>query len=200
MITAGVTGGIGSGKTAFCKELEKLGAFVIYADDFAKELMQQDEELRQQIKQTFGEESYTAAGQLNRAYLAEEAFQKGRVEELNNLVHPLLWKRLNALAEKKKKEGVQLFVIEAAILLNKGRPDFFDYVILIQSGKELRTKRVMKRDKAQKNQVLDRMKKQPNFEQLSHLSDFEVYNDGTLADLKNKAGEVFRELKIRTSQ
>ena len=94
MIRVGVTGGIGSGKTTLCKEWEKLGAFVVYADDLAKKLMVEDEELVKKIKSTFGDKAYDEYGSLNRQYLAQEAFEKGRVNELNNLVHPVLWKKV----------------------------------------------------------------------------------------------------------
>ena len=64
MIRVGVTGGIGSGKTTLCKEWEKLGAFVVYADDLAKKLMVEDEELVKNIKSTFGDKAYDEDGAL----------------------------------------------------------------------------------------------------------------------------------------
>lgn len=194
MLKVGVTGGIGSGKTAFCKMLEEQGAFVIYADDFAKELMQSDEQLRLQIKKTFGDEAYHADGTLNRSYLAIEAFAKGRIQELNELVHPLLWKRLKSVADKKAKAGEKLFIVEAAILLNNGRPNFLDQVILLHAGSETRTQRVVKRDSSSPDQVLERMNKQPHFEKLSHLADIEVYNMGSLEELRAKAESVYKLL------
>ncbi|MEX0719263.1 MAG: dephospho-CoA kinase [Balneolaceae bacterium] len=195
MIKVGITGGIGSGKTTFCKEWEKLGVYVLYADDFAKNLMQDDEELRGKIKHAFGEAAYQPDGKLNRSYLATEAFEKGRVEELNALVHPVLWKRVEDLAEQKAKEGVEIFAKEAAILLNNGRPEHLDYVILLLSDEEKRTQRVMKRDNAEKEQILSRIEKQPDFESLTHLSDFIVLNDGTLEELKKKADEILNLIK-----
>ena len=122
MIRVGVTGGIGSGKTTFCRKWEELGAFVLYADDFAKELMVSDEKMISSIKKTFGNESYKNDGSLNRTFLAKEAFEKGRVEELNAIVHPILWEKIDQLSDQKEKEGIQVFVKEAAILLQHGRP------------------------------------------------------------------------------
>ncbi|MEX0609019.1 MAG: dephospho-CoA kinase [Balneolaceae bacterium] len=193
MIKVGITGGIGSGKTTFCKEWEKLGAFVLYADDFAKQLMNDDENLRGMIKNVFGEGAYID-GKLNREYLAREAFEKGRVEELNALVHPVLRKKTSNLANQKEKEGVKIFANEAAILLNEGRPENFDYVILLLSKEEKRTQRVMMRDNAKKEQIVSRIKKQPDFDALVHLSDFIVLNDGTLEELKEKARKLYNEL------
>ncbi len=195
MIKVGITGGIGSGKTTFCKEWEKLGAFVLYADDFAKQLMQEDGELQKKIKQVFGDKSYDANGNLNRKYLAREAFEKGRVEELNELVHPVLWKRAAELAEEKEKAGVEIFAKEAAILLKKGRPKELDYVIIVMADEDKRIKRTSERDQTSEKEIMDRMTKQPDFETLTHLADFVVINDGTKDELKEKATKILNEIK-----
>lgn len=195
MIKVGITGGIGSGKTTFCKEWGRLGAFVLYADDFAKKLMQEDEELREKIKKAFGEKSYDSNGNLNRSYLSKEAFEKERVEELNNLVHPVLWDRVKKLSAQKEKEGVEIFAKEAAILLQNGRPEELDYVILLLADQERRIQRTVNRDQTTKTQVEERVKKQPDFESLIHLADFIVMNDGSLDELKLKAEKIFKKIK-----
>lgn len=195
MIKVGITGGIGSGKTTFCKEWEKLGAYVLYADDFAKELMLKNETLKKKIKQKFGDKAYLVNGELNRSFLAKEAFEKGRVSELNNLVHPVLWEETDKLAARKEKEGFDIFAKEAAILLNNGRPQGLDYVILVLADENIRVDRTSKRDDTAQQAVIDRISKQPDFGNLTHLADFIVYNDGPLEELKLKAQTIFKELK-----
>ena len=195
MIKVGITGGIGSGKTTFCREWEKLGAFVLFADDFAKELMANDRVLRNMISERFGDEAYTEDGELNRSYLAREAFENGRVEELNEIVHPVLWEETAKIATQKEQEGVDIFAKEAAILLNNGRPEDLDYVILILADENTRVERTAKRDNSDQKDVKDRINKQPDFKNLTHLADFIVYNDGSLAELKIKAQTIFKQLK-----
>ncbi|MFA5668943.1 MAG: dephospho-CoA kinase [Balneolaceae bacterium] len=197
MIKVGVTGGIGSGKTTFCKEWEKLGAYVLYADDFAKELMVTDAEIINKIKDAFGEESYTFSGDLNRAYLAQQAFEKNRVEELNSIVHPVLWQRTDELILEKEKEGYNIFLKEAAILLNNGRPKDLDYVVLLKANKQAQIERVKLRDRTTETLVLDRLNKQPDFERLEHLCDFIVDNSGTIEELKIKAKAIFEEVNSK---
>lgn len=194
MKKVGITGGIGSGKTTFCKEWEKLGAYVLYADDFAKQLMQEYTELRRKIKNVFGEDAYDDEGRLNRAYLSREAFEKGRVEELNQLVHPVLWEKTGALAAQKEQEGTEVFAKEAAILLNNGRPKELDFVVLILAEQDQRIKRTVQRDESSEQMVESRISKQPKFEELTHLVDFIVVNDGTLEELKKKAEEIFKKI------
>lgn len=195
MIKVGITGGIGSGKTTFCKEWEKLGAYVLYADDFAKQLMQEDPELRQKIKDAFGDEAYDGEGNLNRAYLAREAFEKGRVEELNQLVHPVLWDRTVTLAARKEEEGTEVFAKEAAILLNNGRPEELDFVVLVLADKDQRIERTVQRDESSEQSIESRISNQPDFDNLTHLADFIVMNNGTLEELKTKAKEIFKKVK-----
>lgn len=195
MIKVGITGGIGSGKTTFCREWEKLGAYVLYADEFAKELMANNKDLKNEISQTFGDEAYTEEGELNRSFLAREAFENGRVQELNDMVHPVLWKESAKIASQKEKEGLEIFAKEAAILLNNGRPEDLDYIVLILADENMRIERTAKRDNANQSEIKNRIDKQPDFKTLTHLADFIVYNDGSLDDLKIKAQAIFKQLK-----
>ncbi|HAH51829.1 MAG TPA: dephospho-CoA kinase [Balneola sp.] len=195
MIRVGVTGGIGSGKTTLCKEWEKLGAFVVYADDLAKKLMVEDEELVKKIKSTFGDKAYDEYGSLNRQYLAQEAFEKGRVNELNNLVHPVLWKKVEEIADQKEKEGLGVFVKEAAILLQNGRPDDLDFVVLVEAKEKARVDRVIKRDNSDRNKIENRISAQQDFSGLTDLVDFIINNDEGVNELKSKAEVLLKEIR-----
>ncbi len=194
MISAGVTGGIGTGKTIFCRELDELGAEVVYADDLAKDMMVKDPDLREKLINAFGKNTYLEDGSLNKAHLIEQAFESDRVEELNEIVHPALRKKTEDLIQKAKNNGKPLFVIEAAVLLNKGRPDHLDKIILIKSTREMQIQRVTKRDAASAKEVVSRMNKQPDFDKIEHLADFVILNNGTIDDLKVKARELFTRL------
>lgn len=195
MIIVGVTGGIGSGKTTVCKIWEKLGATVVYADELARELMIKSEPLKKKLITLFGEETYLKDGTLNKPYLIKEAFEKGRVQELNDAVHPAVAKEFALICEKERKSGADLVVKEAAILLNKGRPRGIDKVVLVLSNAENRIERVKKRDNTSAEDVVARMDKQPDFEDLSHLADYIIYNNGSLEELEDKARKVYSDLK-----
>ena len=93
MIKVGVTGGIGAGKTTFCETLENLGAYVVYADDFAKNLMITDNEVITQIRQILGDQSYLENGDLNTGFLANQAFNHDRVNDLIPLYIPYYGKK-----------------------------------------------------------------------------------------------------------
>lgn len=193
MITAGVTGGIGSGKTTLCREFEKLGARVIYADDLAKELMVTDQSVIKQIKQSFGG-AYHTDGSLNKPHLIREAFEKGRVDELNQIVHPAVAREFRKISRESEKAGEHIVVREAALLLNEGRPKDLDVIILVLSSRDNQVERVKKRDQADEKDILARINKQPDFEDLKPNADYIVYNNGTLDELREKARTLWQNL------
>jgi dephospho-CoA kinase len=194
MIVVGVTGGIGSGKTTVCREWEKMGAYVFYADEEAKKLMVNSNEVVSQIKKTFGESSYNADGSLNKPHLIREAFEAGRVQELNDIVHPAVEKAFKARCKKAKTKGYKIAVKEAALLLNDGRPKNMDKIVIVHGAEHIRVKRVMERDQTTAHKIRERIAHQPDFETKLNLADFVIHNDGTLPELKKEAERVFQLL------
>lgn len=194
MIVVGVTGGIGSGKTTVCREWEKLGAYLFYADSEAKKLMVRSQDVIKQIKKTFGENSYHEDGSLNKPHLIREAFDAGRVEELNNIVHPAVGKAFEKACKKAEKQGYNVAVKEAALLLNNGRPGMLDKVIIVSGDKNIRLRRVMERDQSSSSKIKKRMEHQPDFERMAHMADYVIDNNGTLAELIKEAKKVYHQL------
>ncbi len=194
MLHIGVTGGIGSGKSTFLSVWEQHGVPVVYADDLAKELMATDVELKEKIAGLFGDESYLPDGTLNRTYLAQAAFGQGRVEDLNKIVHPVVYRELEARKQKEKKVGARLFAHESALLLSSGRSGMCDVVILIACSPEERIRRVSERDNAGPETVQSRMQQQPDFDKLADRADLVVCNDGTPDILMRKAEVLLSEL------
>lgn len=194
MITVGVTGGIGSGKTTVCREWEKLGAKVVYADDLAKGLMVSDKRLRKKLTEAFGKETYNQDGSLNRQHLIRQAFEEGRVEQLNKLVHPAVARKFKEISKEAEQNDEKMLVEEAALLLNNGRPSFLDVIVLVTSNREHRIKRVEKRDEVPAEKVLERDKNQPDFTELTHLVDYTIENNGTLEELKEKSKQMYNLL------
>jgi len=88
MLRVGLTGGLGSGKSTVAETLRALGAEVIEADELGRALMEPGQPVYAEIVRVFGPEVVGPDGRLNRARLAEIAFQGGRLNELNAIVHP----------------------------------------------------------------------------------------------------------------
>jgi dephospho-CoA kinase len=88
MLRVGLTGGLASGKSTVAAALRALGAEVVEADELGRELMEPGQAVYAEIVRVFGPEVVSTDGKLNRARLAEMAFKRGRVNELNAIVHP----------------------------------------------------------------------------------------------------------------
>ena len=88
MLRVGLTGGLGSGKSTVVSALRALGAEVIEADELGRKLMEPGQPVFSSIVEHFGPEVVGPDGRLNRARLADLAFKRGRVNELNAIVHP----------------------------------------------------------------------------------------------------------------
>lgn len=194
MITAGLTGGIGSGKSTVAQELENLGAKVVYADNLAKELMRTETSLQKKLSKAFGEQTYHSDGSLNKPHLIKEAFHNNRVDELNKIVHPAIREQSKRMIEAAREKGEKLFVYEAAVLLNQGRPSYLDKVILVTADKELRIKRVMERDNVSRDEVVARMKKQPDFDNMRNMADIVIENNSSESALILRTRELFNSL------
>lgn len=192
MVTVGITGGIGSGKTTVCNIWQSLGAYILNADDLAKRIMVEDPEVKRQLIETFGPDSYRSDGSLNREYLADEAFVRGRVEELNAIVHPRIPEKAGEIIRQAREEGYRVFVYEAALLLENLEPGQLDLIVLVLADRNKRLERVQKRDEANEEDILERMDKQQNFEDLTHLADFVIDNNGTPEKLERKAKKLYR--------
>jgi dephospho-CoA kinase len=190
----GVTGGIGSGKSTFCRMLADLGAYVVDADALAKELMVSNPEIKNRLMETFGYETYLPDGSLNRSFLAKEAFEKNRVSELNAIVHPALFRHTNALMDNAIKNGYKLAVKEAALLLKYGRPDNLDLIIVVAAGETVRKHRAASRDGVTPDEIEKRMRAQQSQDELIALCDIVVTNDGNGSELQAKAIELFASL------
>lgn len=191
MVTVGVTGGIGSGKSTVCEIWSKMGAYVLNADDLAKQLMVSDPEIKAELTETFGKASFLPDGSLNREHLSMEAFEKNRVEELNAIVHPRLPDAARRRMREAKESGYDVFVYEAALLLENLEPGDLDYIVLVLADEEHRLERVRRRDDSSIEEIKQRMNKQRDFEEATDHADFVIRNNGTLEELQKKAELVY---------
>lgn len=170
----GLTGGIGSGKSTVAKIFEVLGIPVYYADDAAKELMNTDTDLQQQLIRNFGDEAYKN-GQLDRRYIASIVFNDpAKLELLNSLVHPAT---IRAAEQWMKQQTTHYAVKEAALIFESGSQNELDYVIGVYAPQTLRIHRTMQRDNITREEVLARMRRQIDEEIKMRLCDFVIIND-----------------------
>jgi dephospho-CoA kinase len=174
MMNIGLTGGIGSGKTTVAKIFELLGVPVYYADDAAKRIMNEDEELKAAIQKQFGSEAYDK-GELNRSYLSAKVFTDPfQLEILNSLVHPAT---IRDAAKWMAQQKTSYTIKEAALIFESGSAEYLDYIIGVYAPVQLRIKRTMERNHLSHDEVIQRMNKQLDENMKMKLCDFVINND-----------------------
>ncbi|MGB4774517.1 MAG: dephospho-CoA kinase [Daejeonella sp.] len=175
MLKIGITGGIGSGKTTVCKVFELLGIPVFYADAVAKQLMN-TAELKADIIHAFGNQSYSATGELNRKYIAGRVFKDEKaLMQLNSLVHPAVFKAFDTWVNY--QQNTPYVLKEAALLFESDSYKMCNYSVLVKAPLEIKIKRIMQRDQITEAEVKLRMARQLTDEQKEPLADFIVIND-----------------------
>jgi len=179
MLRIGITGGIGSGKSVVARLFATLGVPVYDSDSRAKWVMAHDAVLREQLQAAFGADTYDAAGQLNRPYLAQVAFNDAtQLARLNGLVHPRVSEDFATWTATQAAAGYPYILKEAALLYESGAYRSLDSIITVFAPPEVRVARVLRRDvhrSAAEVQAI--MGKQLSEEEKLQRADYVVYND-----------------------
>jgi len=187
-LVIGITGGIGSGKTAVATIIESLGFKVVSMDDIAKEEMMENPELKQKLIDKFGEIVYSD-GNLNKTLISEYIFNAGKdnkkhQEEVNQIVHPFAIDEMMAQVEELIEEGEKMVFVESALIFESGLFSGYDYVVSVFAPIELAIQRVMQRNNISQSQVLARMELQMSPQEKIKYADFTIDNKGTLQELE----------------
>jgi len=173
-LRVGLTGGIGSGKSTVAGIFKVLGIPVFDADATARNIMNEDEALKEKIIATFGEASYQE-GKLNRKYIANIVFNDAfKLEQLNALVHPAT---IAAAERWMQQQHTPYAIKEAALFFESGSAAGTDVIVGVFAPQALRIQRVMERDGVGRQEVLARMGRQIDDEIKKLLCDFVIIND-----------------------
>lgn len=178
MLSVGISGGMGSGKTLVCNIFKVLGIAVYDSDLEAKRIMETNEEVKKEIINLLGEESYLNNITLNRKFIAQKVFnQTDLLSKLNQIVHPAVREDAEVWSIKLSQHN-NYFIRESAILFETGLYKQLNYNILVIAPRELRIQRVKNRDRLSEEEIDIRMNQQWNDEQKLPLTDFVIINDG----------------------
>jgi len=145
MLSVGITGGIGSGKSMVCNCFKLLGIPVYNADLEGKRLMQENVDLKKSLIENFGQDVFNEDLSLNRSLLASIVFNdRDNLKLLNSIVHPIVAKDYQEW--KVNQQNAPYIIREAAILYESNTWKDLDYVILVDAPEELRIRRIKNRD------------------------------------------------------
>jgi dephospho-CoA kinase len=169
MVTLGITGGIGSGKSYVTRIFEALDIPCYDSDDRTKKLYVSHTGLNKELVDLLGPDIFTN-GRLDTHKMAHLIFNDTRLlKRVNHLVHPYVVSDFVQWAQPLKAPYV---IFESAILLQMDPPFHTTRVLTVSANKELRLRRAAGRDQANRRSVLDRMDKQWTDEQRESGADF----------------------------
>lgn len=173
-MVAGLTGGIGSGKSTVARLFELLGCPVFESDLAAKEVYF-DTEIRPRVTALLGTESYLSENEINKSFISSKIFSDARLlRELNAIIHPAVIARSKAFIEKYPGK---LVIKETALLFEAGLEKDMDTVILVVADDETRIRRVMQRDGLSYQEVEKKIKSQLPQDEKIKRADFVIYNN-----------------------
>ena len=196
MYKLGITGGIGAGKSTASEFFEKKGAFIFDADSEAKNLLANNSNLSQRIRATFGSQ-VTTKKQLDLKRLSALVFSSHSLQnKLNNIVWPEVLGVMIDTAEKAENDGVTLFIVDAALLIEAGFNDFFNSILLITADKSMRLNRILLRKNIPENQIEKRMALQMPESEKQKQAQTTIKNNGNMQELHTQLELFWKKLNI----
>ncbi|HLJ89175.1 MAG TPA: dephospho-CoA kinase [Candidatus Angelobacter sp.] len=202
MLRVGLTGGIACGKSTIAEMFSNLGVHVILADKVAHELYRKGEPVYDELVRRFGQGIVGRDGEIDRALLAKAAFEGGRVEELNGIVHPAVIRRQEQMIEQIiSREPNAVIMVEAALILEAGLKDKFAKLIVVTCQPEQKVSRYAQRAglnaASAKTEVERRSKAQLPDDEKVRSAHYVIDNSGSLDQARRQVEGIYSELRAQ---
>ena len=197
----GVTGGVGAGKSTVLNILkEEFHAHLIMADEIGRALMEPGRVCFGQIAEAFGEDMLKEDGKLDREKLSELVFQdQEKLRHLNGIVHPQVKKAVRQEIDRAAKDGTELIVIEAALLIEAGYRELCDELWYIYVPAQERVKRLYENRGYSEVKSYAIMSNQLSDSQFRRGCDFLVDNGRSLEETRQQIAKRLAEPKQQRS-
>jgi len=188
----GLTGGIGSGKTAVSDTFEKLGITVVDADLASRVVVEKGKPCLEEIAKHFGDNILNESGELNRAKLREIIFNSDSEKSwLESLLHPAIAEQIKHELNASKSPYT---ILVSPLLLETNQRDFCDKILVVDVPVEIQMERTTKRDGVSADQVKSIIKSQINRDERLKLADEIIINEGSIEDLEMIVRELHEKL------
>jgi dephospho-CoA kinase len=197
MLIAGLTGGLGCGKSFVASALRDLGCYVIEADDLGHEVLRRDGSAYGPTIAAFGKGIVGEDGEIVRSRLAAIVFSDpAQLVRLNAIVHPAV-RRLahQRFAEIGERDPHAIIIYVAAILVETGGYREFPKLIVVECSREQQIERALLRPGAKLPDILARLERQLPLEEKKRIADFVIDAGGTIEHTLRQTKIVFDELK-----
>ena len=187
MLVVGLTGGIGTGKSEVTRALASLGASIIDADRVGHEAYRPHQGIWQEVVQAFGEEILQPDGEVDRKALGAIVFsQPDARAKLNSIMHPWMAKEIERQIDQMRRDGVEVVVVEAALLIEAGWQRLVDELWVTTADEDEAARRVSRRSGLTEEQVRGRMATQMPVAEKIEQADVVIDNSGSLEELRRQ--------------
>ncbi|MBF0225712.1 MAG: dephospho-CoA kinase [Desulfobacterales bacterium] len=190
-----VTGGAASGKTTVCKLFQELGIKTINSDILAREAVIKDSPAYKDIVNHFGENILFENGDINRSELRKIIVQDENArKKLEYIVHPHIF---SLMAEKitEISKTANVTIVEVPLLFETGLEKYFNEVILVLVDNKTKIKRLTARDNVSEKDAASLLTAQMSDDEKIKKSNFIIYNDGSVENLKITVDKIFKKIK-----
>ncbi|POX61814.1 dephospho-CoA kinase [Streptomyces sp. Ru62] len=199
MLTVGLTGGIGAGKSEVSRLLVQHGAVLIDADRIAREVVAPGTPGLAAVVDAFGADVLAADGSLDRPRLGSIVFaDPEKLALLNSIVHPLVGARSRELERAAAEDAV--VVHDVPLLTENGLAPLYDVVIVVDASPATQLDRLVRLRGMTEEDARARMAAQATREQRREIADIVIDNDVPLDALKKRVAEVWDDLAHRARQ
>ncbi len=203
MISAGLTGGIGCGKSTVAGLFASFGAVTINSDDIGRALMQPGNVVYDRIVSGFGSEMVDVSGQLDRAKLADIVFHNlEKLKHLNAIVHAPVLREIDRQVQlARRKDPNAVILVESAVLFEAGQNRRFDKMVVVWCRPDQQVERYVAKSRISVEDVRRRMDAQMSGEEKKRLADFVIDTSGSVEDSEKQSREIFTQLQtLATAQ
>lgn len=195
MLTVGLTGGIGSGKSAVSRLLASFGAVVVDADLVAREVVEPGTPGLARVVEEFGPDVLQADGSLDRPRLGALVFADDDARRrLNAVVHPLVGERTAALLQQAQDDGARVVVHDVPLLVENGLAPMYDAVVVVAASPETQLDRLVRLRGMSEQEARQRIAAQAPLADKLAVATHVIENDGPLQDLAPQVERLWHDL------
>jgi dephospho-CoA kinase len=195
MLLVGLTGNIGSGKSAVAQLLSERGATIIDADVLARRAVEVGTPAYKAIAERWGTSILSSDGAIDRAALRRIVFSDPvQLEQLNAYVHPEVERMREALVQQARERGDRLVVCDVPLLFERRLTDSFDRIVLVDAPRPVRLERLVRERGLRETEAMDMIVAQMPAELKRARADHIIDNEGTLTQLDQRVTEVWSTL------
>ena len=188
-----LTGGIASGKSAAAARFEAHGIPITDADAIAGRILSPGSDVLDQIRETFGDQALTPAGEYNRPWMRELVFgQPNQLQVLNSIVHPAVRAQTQIELAKPKTQPYQIWMIP--LLVETGQADQADRIVVVDVSRETQLSRLLKRDGVTLESAERTLTAQATREERQAIADYLINNEGSLEALHSQVDSLHQKL------